>query len=305
MEYNKKITIVVPIYNVENYLAACLDSLINQSVSNYEIILVNDGSTDTSGYICNQYAGKSSLIKVIHKNNQGVAKARRSGVELAEGEYLLFVDSDDLINSNALKKLGELLDLGDVDLIGFNSGTVIKDMIKVPENNPNLIVEYNKEEFVSTVIFEELIKATKASVVWNKLYKTEYVKKYIKNYGESVLEDYLFNIQYFEHVNKYVYTDDVLYYYRILTDSLSKKYNKNAYGVLKEIQIKKDTFIKIMKMNSEDVELYNYFWFVNYTKNILFTLFLSSNLHDIISSLKIAKSIVLSKELLNVSAKLN
>lgn len=137
------------------------------------------------------------------------------------------------------------------------------------------------------------------------MYKTEYVKKYIKNYGESVLEDYLFNIQYFEHVNKYVYTDDVLYYYRILTDSLSKKYNKNAYGVLKEIQIKKDTFIKIMKMNSADVELYNYFWFVNYTKNILFTLFLSSNLHDIISSLKIAKSIVLSKELLNYAKMLN
>ena len=113
---NEKISVIVPVYNVENYIQYCLESLVNQTYKNLQIILVDDGSTDSSGYICDKYALKDKRIKVIHKSNGGLSSARNSGMQLADGNYIGFVDSDDFIMPTFYEELYNLLQKYDSDI---------------------------------------------------------------------------------------------------------------------------------------------------------------------------------------------
>ena len=101
-EIQTYISIIVPIYNVEKYLSRCVDSILNQTFTDFELILVDDGSTDNSGKICDEYAEKDCRIKVIHKDNWGVSSARNVGLENSVGEYIMFCDSDDFVEKNAV-----------------------------------------------------------------------------------------------------------------------------------------------------------------------------------------------------------
>ena len=105
-----KFSIIVPVYNVQDYISECIDSIVSQTFPKYEIILIDDGSTDESGQICDKYADIYNNIKVIHKTNGGLSDARNIGIEHAEGEYLIFVDSDDYIESKALKQFYHVLE---------------------------------------------------------------------------------------------------------------------------------------------------------------------------------------------------
>lgn len=136
-----KVSIVVPVYNVEKYINRCIESIINQTYKNIEIILVDDGSTDSSGEICDKYSEKDSRIKVIHKQNGGLSDARNSGIDIATGDYLLFVDSDDYIDINLIKNMQQYMDKN-IDLIKFK-------MIAVDETGKELYK-------VGGPIFEEL-----------------------------------------------------------------------------------------------------------------------------------------------------
>ena len=102
-------SIIIPVYNVEKYLNECVDSVLNQKNVDYEIILVDDGSTDNSGQICDEYVKNHSNISVIHKQNGGASDARNIGIEEAEGDYILFIDSDDKIEKNSLSKINEVI----------------------------------------------------------------------------------------------------------------------------------------------------------------------------------------------------
>ena len=123
-----KLSIIVPIYGVEQYLRKCVDSLLNQDIDNYEIILVDDGSPDDCPKICDEYAerakseelrGKSCFIKVVHRKNGGLSAARNSGIEVAQGDYVMFVDSDDYIESNVLKRLMEQVERDKLDVLRY------------------------------------------------------------------------------------------------------------------------------------------------------------------------------------------
>lgn len=167
------ISVIVPIYNVENYLRKCVDSIINQTYKNLEIILVDDGSPDNCGKICNEYAQHDSRVKVIHKENGGLSDARNAGIDMAEGEYLAFVDSDDYIAEDMIEKLYKQLmkDNSDMSLCSFKyfdeSGdeilsrmddSPIKNEIITGEQAVNKLLENNPWYFV---------------VACNKLYKKE------------------------------------------------------------------------------------------------------------------------------------
>ena len=105
----KKYSIIVPAYNVENYLEQCINSILVQSFNNYEIIIVNDGSTDKTGKICDNFASKNKQIKIIHKKNGGLSSARNTGLEFASGEYNIFLDSDDFwIDKNFLANINDI-----------------------------------------------------------------------------------------------------------------------------------------------------------------------------------------------------
>ena len=117
---NPQISVIVPIYNVEKYLAKCIDSIINQTLTNIEIILVNDGSTDNSRKIIDKYDKKDSRIKVIHKKNGGQGSARNAGLDIAKGEYIGFVDSDDWIDSNMYENLYNAAISNNADIVVCN-----------------------------------------------------------------------------------------------------------------------------------------------------------------------------------------
>lgn len=159
----KKISVIIPVYNVEEYLARCLESFIGQPYKNFELILINDGSTDNSAQICDEYSKKDSRIIVVHKNNEGVCVARNKGIELATGDYITFVDSDDWVNEN-FTKVCEILNNIDTDLA------------IVPLNVTNLETtdfEINKENFSHLINSKDL----SISTVWSKFFKKEIVKK--------------------------------------------------------------------------------------------------------------------------------
>ena len=111
------VSIIIPVYNVEKYLRKGLDSIINQTYKNTEIILVNDGSTDISGKICDEYATLDSRITVIHKQNGGVSSARNRGLDIATGEWVLFVDADDTLPNDALNYFAEVVSINDIDMV--------------------------------------------------------------------------------------------------------------------------------------------------------------------------------------------
>ena len=104
-----KVSVIVPIYNVEKYLDRCVTSIVNQTLHDIEIILVDDGSPDNCPQMCDEWAERDSRIRVVHKKNEGLGYARNSGMDLARGEYIAFVDSDDYVNENTYKKLGSLV----------------------------------------------------------------------------------------------------------------------------------------------------------------------------------------------------
>lgn len=117
----KKLSVIVPIYNVEKFLRRCIDSIINQSYSNLEIILVDDGSPDNCGKICDEYAALDNRIKVIHQANGGLSAARNIGIDSATGEYVAFIDSDDYIASNMYDEMISLMETNDLDIISCNA----------------------------------------------------------------------------------------------------------------------------------------------------------------------------------------
>lgn len=117
MEYAPLLSVIVPVYNVENYLSRCVDSILNQTYPHMEVILVDDGATDTSGMICDGYAEKDSRVKVIHKENGGLSSARNAGLDICQGEYVAFVDSDDWIEADAYEKMLALAKEMDVKLV--------------------------------------------------------------------------------------------------------------------------------------------------------------------------------------------
>ena len=164
------ISVIVPIYNVEKYLERCIESITNQTYKNLEIILVDDGSNDFSGKICDKYSKKDRRIKVIHKKNEGLSEARNSGLEIARGEYIGFVDSDDYIETNMYEYLLSLLKINnaDISVCGFQK---VWDDIK-SRKEENTIIENNNivlksKDAIEYIVDDHILK----SYAWNKLYK--------------------------------------------------------------------------------------------------------------------------------------
>ncbi|MBO5360736.1 MAG: glycosyltransferase family 2 protein [Clostridia bacterium] len=133
MKTQALISVIIPVYNVEEYLCECIDSVINQTYKNLEIILVDDGSTDSSGKICDEYAEKDSRISVVHKENSGPSKTRNIGIEHAKGEYIYFLDSDDYIELNALELLVNTAESNSADLVFFDAHSFSDDGAEIKQ----------------------------------------------------------------------------------------------------------------------------------------------------------------------------
>ena len=146
---NSLVSIIIPIYNVEQYLDRCIKSVINQTYKNIEIILVDDGSTDKCPEICDQYAQKDNRIVVIHKENGGLSSARNAGMKVLKGEYMLFVDSDDWIKGNTVEELLQIAIEHDVDFVRFTPVTA-----NHPQKEDGTPVDFGTEDFMENGIYD-------------------------------------------------------------------------------------------------------------------------------------------------------
>ena len=217
---NTVISIIVPIYNCETTLHKCLESIRCQTYQNYEIILVDDGSTDLSGKICDQYREIDSKIQVIHQINSGVSSARNKGIDMAIGEYLTFVDADDYLEKEHLANLLKAIQGMDIGVVGLYN---VKDNL----NKKNILSKsyrWNKEEFFYHVVADNHI----GGYLWNKLFIAEIIKKNNIQMKENikVSEDMLFICEYLKFCKSGGYINIPTYYYVSNSSSAMRKMYK-------------------------------------------------------------------------------
>lgn len=204
----KKISVIVPIYNVEKYLARCVDSIVNQTYKNLEIILVDDGSPDRCPQMCDDYAEKDSRIKVVHKKNGGLSDARNAGIAVATGEYISFIDSDDYVSDDFFECLLDAMNKENSDIAECSVVKLYEDN-RFDEFSDDLSVKtYDTQDAMSALIAENPFHQH----VWNKLYKTELVKNIPYAVGK-LNEDEFWTYQVFGRANKVSKLNKTMYYY--------------------------------------------------------------------------------------------
>ena len=202
---DKLISVIVPIYNVEKYLTKCIESIINQTYKNLEIILVDDGSPDKSPIICDEYAKKDNRIKVIHKKNGGLSDARNYGMSLATGEYISFIDSDDYIDEEMYEKMIFELINNDSDIVSCAINNVYSDRIESSYIEERV---YDTELALKNLILGRNLNQT----VWNKLYKKDVINGILFEKGK-INEDDFWTYQVFANSKKIITLNKPLYNY--------------------------------------------------------------------------------------------
>lgn len=211
----EKISAIVPIYKVEQYLNRCIDSIINQTYTNLEIILVDDGSPDNCPKICDEYAKVDDRIKVIHKENGGLSDARNAGLNVATGDYIGFIDSDDWVHKDMYKILYKIMMEEKSDIVECNAKKINKYLDDMEVNLDFKSFNYNKEESIEALISENTVQQT----VWNKLYKKDVIENILFEKGKFH-EDEFWTYQIFHRCDKLVHVDIDLYYYFQREDSI-------------------------------------------------------------------------------------
>lgn len=220
---NPLVSIIVPIYKVEPYLRRCLDSIVNQTYTNLEIILVDDGSPDGCPQICDEYAARDKRIVVIHKDNGGLSDARNAGLDICKGEYISFIDSDDWISCEYVNYLLQNLIKNNADISIANSIKIWDNGKTEEEHWPSEVLE--KDEALKRILFTPTLPLNSS---WGKLYKRFLFEK-VRFPKGLIHEDELTSYKYFYHANKISFIDNVLYFYFQRDDSIShedKKYNR-------------------------------------------------------------------------------
>ncbi|OCG35943.1 MULTISPECIES: glycosyltransferase family 2 protein [unclassified Gilliamella] len=228
------LSVVIPVYNTEKYLIKCLDSVINQSFKNIEIICVNDGSTDNSLDILRKYTEKDKRIKIISKNNGGLSSARNVGIENAQGKYITFVDSDDFIELNTYESSLLYFNVDTVDLVYFSTRLVF-------ENNVARIQDerYFEHKYTGLVNLSNDVIANMDVCAWNKIYKLSIIKKYDIKFPDGLwYEDNPFFWSYALVCNSAFFVNKRFYNYLIRSGSIMSQHNKKSkvyYKTLHEL----------------------------------------------------------------------
>lgn len=226
------ISIIVPVYNCEKYLHKCLNTILNQDYTNFELLLINDGSTDNSLIICNEYKEKDSRIHVYSKENGGVSLARNLGLDNAQGEYIVFIDSDDYVGSSYLSSLIQYAEEDTFVLTDYQPFT--EDGYEKREYGSSYTIDFNLNK-ESPELFKRLIFNFQIFPPYCKLYKKSLIEKNYLRFNEKLksAEDFDFNIRYLKEVKILRYEPIVRYYYRVGY----KSYIPSNRGILGDSEI--------------------------------------------------------------------
>ena len=261
---DKKFSVIVPIYNAEKYLRECLDSIVNQTYKNLEIILVNDGSKDDSLAICKEYASKDSRIILIDQKNSGVSETRNNALKIASGDYIQFVDSDDLCELNMIEKIA--LEIEDNDIIVFGYKNLYKDGLE-----DNVCIE---DINTIDVLQEKLFSCGSVlGFLWNKTFKASIIKeKNIKMKKDlKFAEDLVFVLEYLKYCNNVKNIKVPLYRYRMGIQQLHSHQNsKRNCDAL-------SAFSVIVDMSHLSEKITNYAKYEYVTRYYYFKEFLTQN----------------------------
>lgn len=249
---NKLISVIVPVYKVEKYLNRCIDSIIKQTYHNLEIILVNDGSPDNSGKICDEYVKKDKRIKVIHKPNGGLSDARNYALEIAEGEYIGFVDSDDYIKEDMFQTLYDLCEENKADISIISFYEMIEDKVIAVRNSGELQI-MDKIEAIKELLIDTKIQ----SYAWNKLFRKELFVGTRFPTGKN-FEDIATTLILFEKCNKIVRLEKPKYYYVRRNDSIVGIRNYKTYHDYMEVIWDKYLYLKDKYPSIEVYNAYNF-----------------------------------------------
>lgn len=254
------VSIVVPCYNGEQFLRPCIESLTVQTLASIEIILVDDGSVDSTWAIIKEYSDRDPRIRPIRQANSGVAIARKNGVLLARGEYIGFVDADDWVDANMYERLYTVARAENADAVECNKygdGVTAWDGV------------YSRADFRERIARPHLLTGREVSLQWNRIYRNTPLLKTFDYGPPPLFEDYLFNLQFFLHVEKYVKLPDTLYHYRIIQNSLSRRYNDKTFSALKHSRQAKLALLPQYGWNSESDLDSDAHWFVTNALNIV------------------------------------
>ena len=223
-----KVSIIVPVYNAQEYIEQCILSILKQTYESIELILVDDGSSDASGAICNEYANKDNRVKVISQENQGVSAARNNGLALVTGEYVMFVDADDYLHSNdAIASLILAAKENEYpDVVQFRK---VNDKTKYDSQRKSGQMPINGS------LISEMLVDERLNTLWNKFYKRSLVETNNLSFPSGIRmgEDLLFNANFFKFAETIVFLDRQLYFYRVDNlDSVTNRYIVNKYDDL-------------------------------------------------------------------------
>ena len=235
---NEKISVIIPIYNVEKYLPKCINSVLNQTYSNLEIILVNDGSTDSCKQICEEYKKLDNRIKIINKKNGGLSDARNYGIEASTGNYIAFLDSDDWIDKELYMTLYKIIKRYDADIsvCNFKKSYLNGDN---KTHNSGKIKCYSNIEALNELYGKNSVQMI---VAWNKLYKRSTIKELRFPVGRIHEDEYLTPIIIY-NANKLVYRDNQLIYYRQTPNSIiNSKFNIKRLDYLYSLECRNEFF---------------------------------------------------------------
>ena len=224
-----KVSVIVPVYNAESTLVKCLDTLVNQSLSGWEVILVDDGSTDMSGRICDTYEEKCTIfskgkgiIRVIHRENSGVSAARQTGLNAANGEYVIHADPDDWVEPNMLKDLYDLAKTENADMVICDFISEIEGKLYYKSQAPTSLHHSD--------VLNDMFGKTHGSCC-NKLVRRKCILQYDAHFtiGTNYCEDVYFNVQLLKHDIKIAYLPTAYYHYVQSTSSITNSYTRETF----------------------------------------------------------------------------
>ena len=253
---NPLVSIIVPVYNAEKTIGRCIESILKQDYTNFELLIIDDGSKDNSGVICDEYAAGDNRIIVVHKENSGVSDSRNMALDMAQGTYLQFLDADDWITPNATRTFAEAAEDNKADM-------VISDFYRVVDKRVSQKGSIDKEGLLTREEFASEMMENPSDfyygVLWNKLYRRDIIEKHHLRMDLKIswCEDFMFNLEYMRHAHDYYVVQLPLYYYVKTKGSLVSQgmsisktirmklmvfeYYNNYYKEIKFIKVVKET----------------------------------------------------------------
>lgn len=251
------VSVIMPVYKVENYIAKAIESVLAQTYSNFELLIIDDGSPDGSAAIANQFAKKDNRIKLHPKKNGGLSDARNFGLDRAEGEFIYFIDSDDWIEPNLLEIGLKALDAENTDLVIFGYYLDTMDAENTPISQKKVFHKNTRfDKSAGNLTIDENLMGL-LGYAWNKIYRHEFLKRNTLHFdkGVSLVEDILFNAQVYKNSNSLVILSDCLYHYlNRPVSTLIKTYHEGAFSLYLKKNAAVEAFLTEWKLDQRKMK---------------------------------------------------